>query len=239
MSRAIALSTLANSASTTNKRGSLAPGSAPEESRQRPDEPFAAGQPGRGARCEAGICFGHERGHLVPGGAFAGFGGLADDHGELVGVMPGGLRLPPRRPGRRSLRRRRAAGPRWRRDRLRCGGRSLRRSGRPVLARRLGREGRASRAGRAVRPRRGGRSSLAVTSASAARAEDSSTIPLPEANAATSDWTARLFTARGSPRDAWIDDRHRVVGEDGVGPAGDLHVMGYVAGALGDIGQSG
>ena len=37
----------------------------------------------------------------------------------------------------------------------------------------------------------------AVTSATAARVEDSSTMALSEANAATSAWTARLLTARG------------------------------------------
>ena len=43
----------------------------------------------------------------------------------------------------------------------------------------------------------------AVTSVTAARAEDSSTIAFDSAKAATRDWTARLLTARGSPRETW------------------------------------
>ena len=42
-----------------------------------------------------------------------------------------------------------------------------------------------------------------VTSVTAARAEDSSTIDLFSAKAATRDCTARLLTARGRPRDTW------------------------------------
>jgi hypothetical protein len=42
-----------------------------------------------------------------------------------------------------------------------------------------------------------------VTSATAARADDSSTMVLSAANAAIRDWTARLFTARGRPRPVW------------------------------------
>ena len=42
-----------------------------------------------------------------------------------------------------------------------------------------------------------------VTSVTAARAEDSSTMVLLVANAATRAWTPRLFTARGSPRLTW------------------------------------
>ena len=48
-----------------------------------------------------------------------------------------------------------------------------------------------------------GRGHSEVTSATAARAEDSSTIDLLVAKAATRDCTARLLTARGSPRDTW------------------------------------
>lgn len=43
----------------------------------------------------------------------------------------------------------------------------------------------------------------AWTSATAARAEDSSTIAFFCANAAISDCTARLLTSRGRPREAW------------------------------------
>ena len=43
----------------------------------------------------------------------------------------------------------------------------------------------------------------AVTSVTAARAEDSSTIAFLVAKAATRDWTARVLTARGRPRDTW------------------------------------
>jgi len=43
----------------------------------------------------------------------------------------------------------------------------------------------------------------AVTSVTAARTEDSSTIAFLAAKAATRDWTARLLTARGSPRETW------------------------------------
>src|SRR5659263_628435 len=42
-----------------------------------------------------------------------------------------------------------------------------------------------------------------VTSVTAARAEDSSTMALPVAYAATRAWTARLLTARGMPRPTW------------------------------------
>ena len=42
-----------------------------------------------------------------------------------------------------------------------------------------------------------------VTSVTAARADGSSTMLRLVAYAAMSDWTARLFTARGSPRLTW------------------------------------
>src|SRR3954454_16242350 len=45
--------------------------------------------------------------------------------------------------------------------------------------------------------RRTGGDHSVVTSATAARVEDSSTMALSEANAATRAWTARLLTARG------------------------------------------
>src|SRR6266545_3713517 len=49
---------------------------------------------------------------------------------------------------------------------------------------------------------RGGGHSV-VTSVTAARALDSSTMALFAANAATRAWMARLFTARGRPRETW------------------------------------
>src|SRR5215211_6929836 len=49
----------------------------------------------------------------------------------------------------------------------------------------------------------GGGDHSAVTSATAARADGSSTMAFLLAKAATRAWTARLFTARGSPRDTW------------------------------------
>src|SRR2546427_8093377 len=42
-----------------------------------------------------------------------------------------------------------------------------------------------------------------VTSATPARVEDSSTMPLPSRKAAMRDCSARLFTARGIPRAVW------------------------------------
>lgn len=63
----------------------------------------------------------------------------------------------------------------------------------------------------------------------AARAEDSSTIALLVAKAATRDWTARLLTARGSPEHL-VDERQGVVGEQGVGASGDFQTVGDVVG---------
>ena len=72
-----------------------------------------------------------------------------------------------------------------------------------------------------------------MTSVTGALAEDSSTMALLVANAATRAWTARLLTARGTPRLDLVDQGDRVVREQRVRAAGQFEVMGQLALGLG------
>lgn len=80
--------------------------------------------------------------------------------------------------------------------------------------------------------RRRGRAHSEATSTTGARAEDSSTIALPAAKAATNDWIARLVTARGRPRETWwMRAIASLVGEQPIRTTGEGGVVGDVAGA--------
>ena len=179
-----------------------------------PDQPFAGGQAGEDALRDRRVGGDQQLSDVVPGGALAGLCGVADQEHELVGVMAGGLDLEEgsapcggaegdqqlgedrdgvglgvRRQPRDDLAERSVVGgPRGRR---RPAGRDRQRQG----------GGRVGIVGGLVEQREGAHS--AETSATAALAADSSTIALASANAATSDWTARLLISRGSPRETW------------------------------------
>ena len=77
-----------------------------------------------------------------------------------------------------------------------------------------------------------------MTSVTAARAADSSTIVWSAANVATRTWSARLFTARGSPRLVWWIRGGRVVAEQLVAAANELDVVAEVVLGLG-LGHAG
>ena len=196
---------------------------------QRPDEALARGEPGRGARRETGIDHVHEPGDVIPRGSLACLRGLADDQHVLVRVMQGGLDSDMHAPADRSAGGDECLGQDGDRVRLGVGGEAgndlAEQAAVGLGSGRLGptrrgfadsERGRAGLAGPARvpngRPLAEGEQGLlawilaaqhSVTSATAARAELSSTIALRSAKAATRAWTARLFTIRGRPRDTW------------------------------------
>ena len=65
------------------------------------------------------------------------------------------------------------------------------------------------------------------------RADFSSTIAVFAANAAVSACTARLIHCSRISAGGVVDQRDRVIGEQRIGPAGDLGVMADVVGGIG------
>ena len=66
----------------------MTPGSGPVGSRTAQMTPSPEREPGERASAERGVCGVDEAADVVPGGALARLGAVADEEQELVGVMP-------------------------------------------------------------------------------------------------------------------------------------------------------
>lgn len=140
---------------------------------------------------------------MVPRRALAGLGGVADQHDELVGVVAGGFDGHVRTPADHGAGGHQELGEDGHGIGLGVRGDSLdHHAGESLVGSRRWWLGPARRRGQ-LGLCESGQAHSPVSSATAARAEDSSTMALDAAKAATSDCTARLLTARGRPLDAW------------------------------------